>query len=99
MNINSTNIKHIIRKDAFGERVDMTEEYGIYDLADDGRWELIKNVKQGDVIRLKPEATKTYVRSHYIREDAYNRYCCTDWDGGSDKYLKPNTKVWIDFIF
>ena len=69
------------------------------DIADDGQWELIKNIKQGEFIRMKAEATKTYTREHYIREDSYNRYCCSDFDGGNDKYLKPNTKVWIGFTF
>ena len=66
----------------------------------DGEWELIKNVKQGEFIRRKPEAKRTFTRDHYIREDGYNRYCCTDAeDIGRSIFLKPNTKVLVGFTY
>ena len=59
----------------------------------------IRNVKEGEYFRRKPEAKKEFIRNHYNRKDAFGpaNYCCTAADDiGREIFLKPATIVYVE---
>jgi hypothetical protein len=58
----------------------------------------LKDVKQGEYIRLKPDSKKTYMRLDYDRST--KRFAVQDFDNANRyRYLKGSTEVHVDFIF
>jgi len=60
---------------------------------------LLRQVKQGESFKRKPEANKEYIREHYNRKDMYGpaSFCCSDIDDiGRSIQLKPATIVYVD---
>ena len=59
----------------------------------------LKSIKEGEYFYRKPKAKSFFIRNHYNRKDQWNNYAnfsCTNDDTGSEVFLKPTTKVWID---
>jgi hypothetical protein len=58
----------------------------------------LKDVKQGEYIRLKPDSKKTYIRLDYDRST--KRFAVQDFDNiNYFRYLKGTTEVHVDFTF
>lgn len=58
----------------------------------------LKDVKQGEYIRLQPDSNKTYIRKEYDRST--KRYAVQDFDDISRyRYLKGSTEVHVGFTF
>jgi hypothetical protein len=58
----------------------------------------LKEVKQGEFIKRKPDSNKVYVRGVYDRE--FKKYRCDDFDDISrDIMLKGSTIVYVGFSF
>ena len=60
---------------------------------------LLRQVKQGDSFKRKPNAHKEYIREHYNRKDMFGpaTFCCSDSDDiGRSIQLKPSTLVFVE---
>jgi len=58
----------------------------------------LKDVKRGDFIKRKADASKIYRRGEYCRDE--KRFECGDWEDISRAiYLKGSTLVWVGFDF
>jgi hypothetical protein len=58
----------------------------------------LKDVKQGEYIRLKPDSNKTYIRREY--DQRTKKYAVQDFDDISRyRYLKGSTEVHVGFTF
>ena len=60
---------------------------------------LLRQVKQGDSFKRKPNAHKEYIRDHYNRKDMFGpaTFCCSDSDDiGRSIQLKPSTLVFVE---
>ena len=58
----------------------------------------MRDIKKGEFIRRKPESKDTYIKGEYDRSNKI--YSCTSfWNINKEIFIKPTTKVWIDFTF
>tara|TARA_R110000823_G_scaffold193346_1_gene324902 strand:- start:466 stop:666 length:201 start_codon:yes stop_codon:yes gene_type:complete len=60
---------------------------------------LLRQVKQGESFKRKPEANKEYIREHYNRKDMFGpaTFCCSDSDDiGRSIQLNPSTVVYVE---
>lgn len=58
----------------------------------------MRDIKKGEFIRRKPESKDTYIKGKYDRSN--KDFSCTSfWDTNKEIFIKPTTKVWIDFTF
>lgn len=61
----------------------------------------LKNVKPGDWFTLKPipepKESQVWIKGGYNRAD--RDYTCERYDGGGERFFKPDRKVYVDFYF
>jgi len=61
----------------------------------------LRQVKADDWFTLKPipepKESQVWIKNFYNRED--RTYTCTRYDGGGERYLKGDRKVYVDFYF
>ena len=58
----------------------------------------LKDVKQGEFVRRKPDSKKTYIRKEY--DQSTKKYTVQDFDDiNRCLYLKGSTEVHVDFTF
>jgi hypothetical protein len=61
----------------------------------------LRQVKPDDWFTLKPipepKESQVWIKNFYNRED--RTYTCTRYDGGGERYLKGDRKVYVDFYF
>lgn len=62
----------------------------------------LRELKKGDYFTLRkieyPKENQVYIKGDYDRSD--KKYCCTKFsDICSCRSLKPNTEIYVDFIF
>ena len=62
---------------------------------------ILKNVKPGDWFTLKPipepKESQVWIKGGYNRAD--RDYTCERYDGGGERFFKPDRKVYVDFYF
>jgi hypothetical protein len=59
--------------------------------------ELLKNVKLGEFLTLRPGGSIKYVRGAY--DQSAKKYQIDAWNKGTDKLLKSNEIVYINFTY
>jgi len=59
--------------------------------------ELLKNVKAGEFLTLRPGGSIKYVRGVY--DQSAKKYQVDAWNKGTDKLLKSNQIVYINFTY
>jgi len=59
----------------------------------------LRTLKKDSLFYRKPKARNFYQKNHYNRKSQFNKtanFSCTNWDTGTEIFLKPCTIVWID---
>jgi hypothetical protein len=60
----------------------------------------LKDVKKGDWIKRSLDTRKVYRKSHYVRDEGFNRYSCDDVeDINREIFLKGGAIVWVGFTY
>ncbi len=88
--------------DALDEPLPYTDEHPSTDWEYWGVHETtLKNVKPGDWFTLKPipepKESQVWIKGGYNRAD--RDYTCERYDGGGERFFKPDRKVYVDFYF
>lgn len=59
----------------------------------------LRTLKKDSLFYRKPKAKNFYQKNHYNRKSQFNKtpnFSCTNWETGTEIFLKPSTIVWID---
>jgi hypothetical protein len=66
----------------------------------EGKLVQLKDVSKGDWIKRSLNTRKVYRKSHYVRDEGFNRYSCDDVeDINREIFLKGGTIVWVGFTY